>query len=131
MLNPINHSLTTEEANVFKTEPYVMAADVYSIEPHKGRGGWSWYTGSSGWMYTIALEHILGFRLIEGKGFKIKPCLPKSFKEYTIEYKYKNAIYHIKVIKSGNSTITLDGNGIEGDIIPILPDGDHEVRVNI
>jgi cyclic beta-1,2-glucan synthetase len=131
MLNPINHSLTTEKANVFKTEPYVMAADVYSIEPHKGRGGWSWYTGSSGWMYTIALEHILGFRLIEGKGFKIKPCLPKSFKEYTIEYKYKNAIYHIEVIKSGNSTITLDGDGIEGDIIPILPDGDHEVRVNI
>jgi len=131
MLNPINHSLNIEEANVFKTEPYVMAADIYSVEPHEGRGGWSWYTGSSGWMYTIALEHILGFRLIEGKGFRIKPCLPKDFKEYSIDYGYENAIYHIKVIRSGNSTITLDGNVIEGDIIPISSNGEHEVKVNI
>ncbi|WP_346886069.1 GH36-type glycosyl hydrolase domain-containing protein [Clostridium sp. UBA4395] len=131
MLNPINHSLNIEEANVFKTEPYVMAADIYSVEPHEGRGGWSWYTGSSGWMYTIALEHILGFRLIEGKGFKIKPCVPKDFKEYSIDYVYGNAVYHIKVIRSGNSTITLDGNVIEGDIIPVTSDGEHEVKVNI
>ncbi|WP_346928474.1 glucoamylase family protein [Clostridium sp.] len=131
MLNPINHSLNIEEANVFKTEPYVMAADIYSVEPHEGRGGWSWYTGSSGWMYTIALEHILGFKLIEGKGFRIKPCLPKDFKEYSIDYGYENAIYHIKVTRSGNSTITLDGNVIEGDIIPISSNGEHEVKVNI
>lgn len=130
MLNPINHSLTTEEADVFKTEPYVMAADVYSVKPHEGRGGWSWYTGSSGWMYTIALEYILGFRLIEGEGFKIKPCLPKDFKEYNIDYKYKNAVYHIKVMRSNSSTITLDGNIIEGDIIPISSNGEHEVKVN-
>jgi len=125
MLNPINHSLNIEEANVFKTEPYVMAADIYSVEPHEGRGGWSWYTGSSGWMYTIALEHI------EGKGFKIKPCVPKDFKEYSIDYVYGNAVYHIKVIRSGNSTITLDGNVIEGDIIPVTSDGEHEVKINI
>lgn len=130
MLNPINHSLTTKEADIFKTEPYVMAADVYSVKPHEGRGGWSWYTGSSGWMYTIALEYILGFKLIERKGFKIKPCLPEKIKEYSIDYKYKDAIYHIKVRKSNISTIILDGSVLEGETIPLLPNGEHEVKVN-
>jgi len=69
--------------------------------------------------------------LIEGKGFKIKPCVHKDFKEYSIDYVYGNAVYHIKVIRSGNSTITLDGNVIEGDIIPVTSDGEHEVKINI
>ena len=67
LINPINHSRTLDEANIYKVEPYVIAADVYSVTPHIGRGGWTWYTGSSGWMYTTGLEAILGFKLAGNK----------------------------------------------------------------
>ncbi|MEG0306674.1 MAG: glucoamylase family protein [Clostridium sp.] len=129
MLNPINHGLTKEDQDVFMTEPYVMAADVYSVEPHVGRGGWSWYTGSSGWMYTIAVKYILGLQLIEGKGFTIKPCVPITFNKYTIDYKFKNAMYHITVTRGREYGVILDGEAIKGDVIPIMGEGHHEVEV--
>src|SRR5690606_4900718 len=78
LLNPINHSRTPEEAERYKVEPYVVAADVYSVAPHAGRGGWTWYTGSAGWMYRAGIEGLLGIRR-EGATLVIDPCIPADW----------------------------------------------------
>jgi cellobiose phosphorylase len=83
MLNPVNHARTSADVARYKTEPYVMAGDVYARPPHSGRGGWSWYTGSAGWMYRAGLESILGLRR-RGDTFVIDPCIPSSWPEYGI-----------------------------------------------
>ena len=97
MINPINHSQTELECMVYKTEPYVMSADVYIKEPHGGRGGWSWYTGASGWMYRVGIENILGLKRIEDKGYEINPCVPDSWNEYELRIKNKTEDYIISV----------------------------------
>ena len=96
IINPIEHSRTKEEANKYKIEPYVIAADVYGAKNLVGKGGWSWYTGSSGWFYTAGIEYILGLKLRDNK-LSINPCIPKDWKEYKIRYKYNNSVYHIIV----------------------------------
>ena len=96
IINPIEHSRTKEEANKYKIEPYVIAADVYGAKNLAGKGGWSWYTGSSGWFYTAGIEYILGLKIRDNK-LSINPCIPKDWKEYKIRYKYNNSIYHIIV----------------------------------
>jgi cyclic beta-1,2-glucan synthetase len=80
----------------YKVEPYVVSADVYSEPPHIGRGGWSWYTGSSGWMHRAGLEWILGFR-IHGTTLHLDPCIPKAWKGFEINYRHFTALYHIVV----------------------------------
>lgn len=97
MINPINHSKTELECMLYKTEPYVMSADVYIKEPHGGRGGWSWYTGASGWMYRVGIENILGLRRVKDKGYEINPCVPKEWNEYEIKIKNETENYTIKV----------------------------------
>ena len=97
MINPINHTKTLMECEKYKTEPYVMTADVYGKEPHIGRGGWSWYTGTSGWMYTTGIEAILGFKLKEGKGFTIEPCVPDDWSHYEIIYKKDKFEYVLRL----------------------------------
>ena len=131
MINPINHTQSFIECENYKVEPYVMAADVYGKDPHKGRGGWTWYTGAAGWLYKVGIEGILGLKLKEGKGFSIKPCIPASWDGYSLTYKKDNSQYNIKVIKGDNKGITLDRKNIEGDIIPFLNEGTHEVIVTI
>ena len=116
MINPIEHARTKEEAKKYKVEPYVMAADIYGGEL-AGRGGWTWYTGSSSWMYEAGIKYILGLR-IEGKTLKIEPCISKDWNEYSIKYKYGNSIYRIKVINEskkneGVKEVRLDGKKIE------------------
>jgi len=96
MINPIEHSRTKEMANIYKVEPYVIAADIYGARDLIGRGGWTWYTGSSSWYYKAGIEYILGLR-VENYVLKIKPCIPKEWKEYQIHYQYGSSIYHIKV----------------------------------
>ncbi|MEG1870707.1 MAG: glycosyl transferase, partial [Peptostreptococcaceae bacterium] len=118
MINPINHSNTEIGARNYKVEPYVMAADVYIKEPHGGRGGWSWYTGASGWMYKVGLEDILGLKKVLGKGYKIKPCVPSEWNEYEINLKDEVGEYHIKVIRGTDKGITLNGEKIQGNLIP-------------
>src|SRR5262249_48863061 len=76
MLSPVSHAADAERARRYKTEPYVVAADVYGVAPHVGRGGWTWYTGSSGWMYRVALESILGVRLEPSRTLGGKACIP-------------------------------------------------------
>jgi cyclic beta-1,2-glucan synthetase len=96
MINPINHGLTHDEALRYKVEPYVIAADVYSEAPHIGRGGWTWYTGSAGWMYTAGLEAILGFKL-SGNKLKIDPRINPQWKTYKITYRHLSTTYEIEV----------------------------------
>ena len=96
MINPIEHSKTREEAKRFKLEPYVLEADIYTNKDMLGRGGWNWYTGSSSWYYKGVIEFILGLK-VENGYLSIKPCIPKEWKEYEIEYKFKSSLYKIKV----------------------------------
>ena len=137
MINPINHSSNKISANNYKIEPYVMAADIYLREPHGGRGGWSWYTGASGWMYKVGLENILGLKRIQNKGYKITPCVPDSWNEYEINIKDDIGEYHIVVKRKNNNIenkdrskieIILNNNLLDDDIIPKTP-GKNEIKV--
>ncbi len=130
MINPINHTKTLLQCERYKTEPYVMTADVYGKEPHVGRGGWSWYTGTSGWMYRTGIEAILGFKLKDGKGFTIEPCVPEEWSHYEIKYKKDNFEYLIEVKREGEKGIWLDGNLCEDGLVPFM-DGVHKVEVII
>ena len=130
MINPINHSKTLLQCELYKTEPYVMTADVYGKEPHVGRGGWSWYTGTSGWMYRTGIEAILGFKLKGGKGFTMEPCVPEEWSQYEITYKKDKYEYVIEVKRQGEKGIWLDGNLCEDALVPFI-DGVHKVEVII
>jgi cellobiose phosphorylase len=137
MLNPINHANTMLEASRYKVEPYVMAADVYAVPPHTGRGGWTWYTGAAGWMYNVGIQQILGFKK---KGDKIvfEPCIPKDWTEYNIRYKHvKGSSYRITVrnpnrVNKGEVSIILDGKRLEGNEVLLAEDGiEHIVDITI
>jgi cyclic beta-1,2-glucan synthetase len=113
MLNPINRSSTSAAIQRYKVEPYVVSADVYSEPPHVGRGGWTWYTGSAGWMYRAGLEWILGFR-VQGVMLLLNPCVPKAWQGFNIVYRYRSARYEIAVenpsgVSRGVTSLTLDG----------------------
>ena len=133
LLNPVNHGRTPEEVMRYRAEPYVVAADVYSVPPHTGRGGWSWYTGSAGWMYRVGIEAILGIRL-RGGALHIDPCIPRSWPGFEVVFAPPGARYRIQVenphgVSRGVSGIEVDGAPITGDI-PVLRDGaEHTVRV--
>ena len=104
MVTPIEHTRTKDAANKYKVEPFVIPADIYGIQNLAGRGGWTWYTGSSSWYYKAGIEYILGLKIEKGI-LKIEPCIPNDWKEYAIRYKFKDSIYHIKVTnKNGKNT---------------------------
>jgi len=136
ILNPINHASTRAGVQRYKVEPYVMAADVYAEPPHVGRGGWTWYTGSAGWMYQAGVEWILGFRL-RGTTLLIDPCIPRAWPGYEIDYRYHSARYEIIVenpqgVSRGVASSELDGQALpDGSCaIPLVDDGaTHRVRV--
>ena len=132
MINPIEHSRTKEEAKRYKVEPYVMAADIYGGSL-AGRGGWTWYTGSSSWMYEAGIKYILGLK-VEGNILKIEPCIPNNWNEYSIRYKFGNSVYNIKVIKKDaqKKTIYLDGKKVETNEITLNRNGGvYAVEVSI
>ena len=131
MINPINHTRSYLDCQTYCAEPYVMAADVYTVEPHVGRGGWSWYTGAAGWMYTCAIENILGLKLVGEKGFKVQPCIPEEWKSFNMEFKHEKCKYKILIQKGTSKAITLDEKVLEGTIIPYLESGEHDVIVTI
>lgn len=134
MINPIEHSRTREEAIKYKIEPYVIAGDVYGAENLAGRGGWSWYTGSSSWFYKAGIEYILGLK-IDKMYLKVEPCIPSDWKEYSIKYRYKTSIYNIKVKnpnskQNGVEKFTLNGNEIEEKKIKLVDDGSiNEIEI--
>ncbi|MFL5544764.1 MAG: GH36-type glycosyl hydrolase domain-containing protein, partial [Gemmatimonadaceae bacterium] len=135
MLNPITHADTPEGVDVYKVEPYVIAADVYTAKGHLGRGGWTWYTGSASWMYRVALEGILGFQQ-RGEELLIKPCIPDTWKEFTIEYRFRSSTYAITVenpdgIQCGAVELTVDGRSVD-NAIPLIDDGkQHRVTASL
>jgi len=135
MLNPITHSSDAKAVEVYKVEPYVVAADVYTAKGHLGRGGWTWYTGSASWMYRTALEAILGFQQ-RGEKLFIKPCIPDKWKGFTIEYRFRSSTYEITVenpdgVQGGAVDLTLDGRTVE-EAIDLLDDGKvHRVTAAI
>ncbi len=131
MINPINHTRSHLECEVYKTEPYVMTADIYDKEPHEGRGGWSWYTGAAGWMYRTGIEGILGLKLEEGKGFRISPCIPNEWNEYSITYNYNESIYYIHINRGENKGVFLNGEKQPEDLIKYEKKGTYKVTVII
>ncbi len=132
MINPINHSLNPKDAQTYKVEPYVIAADIYGLHPHIGRGGWSWYTGSSSWMYRAAIESIVGFKIENGK-ITLNPCIPKKWDGLDITYRSGETTYEIKVINnSGKRTLEMDGTLMEGNEIPLSGNGkSHKITLSI
>ncbi|MGL5478489.1 MAG: GH36-type glycosyl hydrolase domain-containing protein, partial [Clostridium sp.] len=118
MINPINHTETELECRRYKLEPYVMAADVYIREPHGGRGGWSWYTGTAGWMYKVGLQNILGFDKVKDEGYSINPCIPKEWDGFEIFIKNEKEDYSIEVRRGSSKKIIINGEEIKGDLIP-------------
>jgi cyclic beta-1,2-glucan synthetase len=136
LLNPINHASTPDGAWRYKVEPYVACADLYSVPPHVGRGGWTWYTGSAGWMYRAGLESILGFRL-QGAELLLDPCIPSAWPDFRILFRYRSTRYDIRVenphgINSGIARAELDGVALPENQaqIPLTDDGaTHSVRI--
>ena len=130
-LIPINHSFDEESANKYKLEPYVLAADIYGVEPHIGRGGWSWYTGSSSWLYRAILENFIGFRL-RGNKLSFKPCLPRTWDSIKIKYTFGSSHYHITLLQKADKDVSLHINHqlMEKDFIELIDDGrDYEVQL--
>jgi cyclic beta-1,2-glucan synthetase len=136
LINPINHARTPQAALLYAVEPYVVAADVYGIAPHVGRGGWTWYTGSAGWMHRAGLEWILGFRVEAGE-LLIDPCIPKAWPGFDIVFRHRTATYNIRVDNPHGATrgiahATLDGVALEGAQPRIKLDDDgktHTVHI--
>lgn len=136
LLNPLHHSATPAQVAIYKVEPYVVAADVYGVAPHIGRGGWTWYTGSAGWMYRLLAETLLGLNL-EGDRLRLTPLLPRKWNAITMHYRFRQTCYHIRVwrgtgdLPSGNG-LSLDGQPLPGNTIPLIDDWrDHSVEMQI
>ena len=134
LLNPINHSSTRAGLHKYKVEPYVAVGDVYAVPPHNGRGGWTWYTGSAGWMYRAGLESILGFKLREDR-LEIDPCVPRWWRDFEIVYRRGRAVYRIKVenpsgVSRGVVNVEVDGVVQDGEAIVLSDDEKtHNVRI--
>jgi cyclic beta-1,2-glucan synthetase len=117
LLNPISHSSTRADVQRYKVEPYVIAADVYSVAPHTGRGGWTWYTGSAGWMYRVGVEWILGFR-IQGASLLLTPCIPENWPGFEISFNYRSARYLISVANPHAVSRGIASAELDGELLP-------------
>lgn len=136
LLNPVNHGATPEQIATYKVEPYVIAADVYGVTPHTGRGGWTWYTGSASWMYRLLVETLLGIHL-EGSQLRLDPRMPGHWDSYKIHYRYRQTVYHITISRSTDATpkdirFTLDGVAVPGVFLPLVNDQtEHHVDLKV
>jgi cyclic beta-1,2-glucan synthetase len=127
MLNPINHTRTAADVERYKGEPYVTAGDVYAHPAHNGRGGWTWYTGSAGWMYRAGLESILGLKR-HGNSFELDPCIPAAWPGYTITWAFGRTRYEITVSNPqrhcrGIASAMHDGVACDAAAIDLVDDG--------
>jgi hypothetical protein len=136
LINPVRHTGTPEAMKHYKVEPYVVCADVYGAPPLTSRGGWTWYTGSAGWRYRVALEAILGFRP-EGSTLRLDPCIPQDWPGFEINYRHRSTMYRVRVDNSagtgrGVRSVVLDGRLWPGGAVPLDDDRmDHEVLVEL
>ena len=136
MMNPVEHAHTPEDVERYKTEPYVVAADIYALEGHVGRGGWTWYTGSAAWMYRVWLEEVFGFHL-RGDKLTLNPCIASEWNGLTLRYRYRSARYEIVIenphhVCTGVEAVELDGKAVIDKIVALKDDGqEHTVHVRM
>ncbi len=138
MINSVTHAATRTGVHRFRVEPYVAVADVYSEPPHVGRGGWSWYTGSSGWLYRAGVEWILGLA-VRGETLRFDPCIPRAWHGFAISYRHGTARYEITVenpngVMRGIVRLELDGEPLPAaeKTVPLKDDGrEHVVKVKM
>jgi cellobiose phosphorylase len=135
LINPINHASSAQAVATYKVEPYVVAADVYAVAPHTGRGGWTWYTGSAGWMYRLILESLLGLKLEVDK-LRFAPCLPPGWDTFKLDYRYRETLYRISVVQTqaaeGRTGVTLDGVAQQDGAVTLVDDRlEHAAEVSI
>jgi cellobiose phosphorylase len=132
MINPINHGKTPADLATYKVEPYVMAADVYGVHPHTGRGGWTWYTGSAGWMYQLIISSFLGIRR-EGDKLWIEPATPSTWEKFEVKYRFGSTLFNVSVHQAPAApatTVTVDGYHQDNGFITLVDDGRaHEVEI--
>jgi cellobiose phosphorylase len=124
MINPVNHATSREAIEAYKVEPYAIAADVYAVTPHTGRGGWTWYTGSAGWMYRLIVESLLGLQL-EGEKLRVAPWLPAHWGALKIHYRYRETVYHIDITQAPL------GDGGDGEKAKVMVDGVEQGGLSI
>ena len=124
LINPINHARDVEQVDIYKVEPYVVPADVYAVAPHIGRGGWSWYTGSAGWMYRLIIESLLGVQR-HGDQLRIAPTLPTEWDGYLIEYRHGNSrfVIDVKSVADDRSSLLVDDVAIDATALTLTDDG--------
>ena len=134
LINPLSHGSTPTGIATYKVEPYVVAADVYALVPHTGRGGWTWYTGSAGWMYRLIVEWLLGLRLDVDK-LRFVSCLPEEWPSFKLHYRYRDTFYHITVKNNGGheaARVTLDGTDQPDKTIHLVDDRrEHVVKIEL
>jgi len=136
LLNPVHHGASAERISTYQVEPYVVAADVYAVAPHTGRGGWTWYTGSAAWMYRLLVESLLGVNL-EGNQLRLAPLLPDGWDSFKIHYRHRQTVYHITISRLAadaveSSCLSVDGRPLEGTSIPLEDDHrEHDVEFRI
>jgi cellobiose phosphorylase len=118
LLNPVHHGGTPQQIATYKVEPYVVAADVYAVAPHIGRGGWTWYTGSAGWIYRLLIETLLGVNL-EGDQLRLTPRLPKSWTTYKIHYRYRQTVYHITISRLETDAAEVNQLFLDGEKLAV------------
>jgi cellobiose phosphorylase len=134
LINPIRHAASPNDVARYKVEPYVVAADVYSVAPHTGRGGWTWYTGSAGWMYRLLVETFLGLRLDVDK-LRFAPRLPSGWKSFKMQYRYRETPYRITLSSitgawQGPPKVIVDGVEQAEPVIPLVGDRqEHKAEV--
>jgi len=135
MLNPLHHGNSPEAIARYRVEPYVMASDIYALSPHTRRGGWTWYTGSAGWMYQFMIESLLGLRLEVDK-LHVEPLLPVDWPGFKVRYRYRETTYHLTIVQTdpadGKTGIVYDGVEQSENAIPLVDDHEeHEVNVRV
>jgi cyclic beta-1,2-glucan synthetase len=132
MLTPVSHTQSADRVEIYQGEPYVVAADVYGVAPHVGRAGWTWYTGSAGWMYRALLESVLGFGLQNNERIELRPCIPASWPGFTLSYRFPDGTRYTLVIEQKPELTQTSVGTIEDGavIIPVAHDGtEHEVHI--
>ena len=136
MLNPIEHARAEKDSARYKVEPYVVAADVYALKDHVGRGGWTWYTGAAGWIYRVWIEEVLGFKR-RGDTLTIDPVIPKDWPGFRLRYRHQSTWYDIAIenpahVSRGVARVELDGAPVSATSIPLHDDQQpHTIRVSL
>jgi cellobiose phosphorylase len=130
LINPVRHGSSASALDTYKVEPYVLAADVYGVAPHEGRGGWTWYTGSAGWMYRLVTESLLGLRVVDGR-LQLRPTLRPGWRGYRMLLRHGDAEYRVQVrIEPGaRPRLMLDGVEQVGDPMLVADGGKHLVEL--